>query len=52
MDYMDPDVLCPQKLNLSLSVRQQAIAWANVEPDLCPHMALLGHSQDLMQNLF
>ena len=37
MDYMDPDVLCPQKadkLNLSL--------WANVDPDLCRQMASLG----------
>ena len=25
-------------------VRQQAITWANVDPDLCPHMASLGHN--------
>ena len=24
------------------AVRQQAIAWANVDPDLCPQMASLG----------
>ena len=27
------------------AVRQQAIAWANVDPDLCPHLASLGHSE-------
>ena len=25
--------------------RQQAIAWANVDPDRCRHMASLGHSE-------
>ena len=27
------------------AVRQQAITWANVDPDLCRHMALLGHNE-------
>ena len=27
------------------AVRQQAITWANVEPDLCRHMASLGHNE-------
>ena len=27
------------------AVRQQAITWANVDPDLCCHMASLGHSE-------
>ena len=26
-------------------LRQQAIAWANVDPDLCHHMASLGHNE-------
>ena len=26
-------------------VRQQAITWANVDPQLCRHMALLGHNE-------
>ena len=26
-------------------VRQQAITWANVDPDLCRHMASLGPSE-------
>ena len=25
--------------------RQQAITWANVDPDLCRHMASLGHNE-------
>ena len=25
--------------------RQQAITWANVDPDLCHHMASLGHNE-------
>ena len=27
------------------AVRQQAITWANVDPDLCRHMASLGHNE-------
>ena len=27
------------------AVRQQAITWANVDPDLCCHMASLGHHE-------
>ena len=27
------------------AVRQQAITWGHVDPDLCRHMALLGHSE-------
>ena len=27
------------------AVRQQAIIWANVDPDLCRHMASLGHNE-------
>ena len=30
------------ELNIG-SVRQQAITWANVDPDLCHHMASLGY---------
>ena len=26
------------------AVRQQAITWANVDPDICSHIALLGHN--------
>ena len=26
-------------------VRQQAITWGNVDPDLCHHMASLGHNE-------
>ena len=26
------------------AVRQEAITWANVEPDLCRHMASSGHT--------
>ena len=28
-----------------LTVRQQAITWAKVDPDLCCHMASLGHNE-------
>ena len=31
------------------AVRQQAITWANVDPDLCRHMASLGHNE-LIEN--
>ena len=27
------------------AVKQQAITWANVDPDLCCHMVSLGHSK-------
>ena len=27
------------------AVKQQAITWAKVDPDLCHHMALLGHNE-------
>ena len=27
------------------AVRQQAITWANVDPDFCRHMASLGHNE-------
>ena len=27
------------------AIRQQAITWANVDPDLCRHMASLGHNE-------
>ena len=27
------------------AVRQQAITWANVDPDLCCHMMALGHNE-------
>ena len=30
---------------LRSAVRQQAITWANVDPDLCRHMVSLGHNQ-------
>ena len=30
------------------AVRQQAITWANVDPDLCRHMASLGHNLSLL----
>ena len=26
-------------------VRQQVITWAHIDPDLCPHMASLGHNE-------
>ena len=29
------------------AVRQQAITWANVDPDLCHHMVSLGHNEFL-----
>ena len=29
----------------STLVRQQAITWANVDPDLCRHMASVGHNE-------
>ena len=32
-----------------VAVRQQAITWTNVEPDLCRHKASLGHNE-LMQD--
>ena len=31
------------------AAKQQAITWANVDPDLCHHMASQGHSE-LMHN--
>ena len=27
------------------AIRQQAITWANVDPDLCRHVASLGHNE-------
>ena len=27
------------------AIRQQAITWANVDPELCHHMVLLGHNE-------
>ena len=30
-------------LKKSVAIRQQVIAWANVGPDLCHHVASLGH---------
>ena len=27
------------------AVKQQAIIWANVDPDLCRHITLLGHNE-------
>ena len=30
---------------MACAVWQQAITWANVDPDLCRHMALLGHNE-------
>ena len=32
-------------------VRQQVITWANVEPDLCRHMASLGYNELIRQKL-
>ena len=32
------------------AVRQQAITWANVDPDFCRHMASLGHLIRIYQN--
>ena len=31
------------------AIRQQAITWANVNPDLCRHMASLGHNEFILQ---
>ena len=31
--------------NVVFSDVQQAITWANDDPDLCDHMALLGHNE-------
>ena len=28
-----------------VQVMAKAIAWANVDPDLCPHMTSLGHNE-------
>ena len=30
---------------MACGVKQQAITWANVDPDLCRHMASLGHNE-------
>ena len=27
------------------AIKQQAITWSNVDPDLCAHMVLLGHNE-------
>ena len=34
----------PQWVNTGSRSCQQAITWSNVDPDLCPHMASLGHN--------
>ena len=34
------------------AVRHQAITWANVDPDLCHHMASLGHSELMYWSLW
>ena len=33
------------KSTLVQVIRQQAITWANVDPDLCRHMTSLGHNE-------
>ena len=36
----------PQNLTNEVgAITQQAIAWANVDPDICRYMAPLGHSE-------
>ena len=35
---------------MACAVRQQAITWANIDPDLCHHMAPLGPN-DLNQSI-
>ena len=41
-------ISCKKKMQLHVkwlvAIRQQAITWANVDPDLCCHMVLLGHN--------
>ena len=37
---------------MAWAVRQQAITWANVDPDLCCHMASLGHNELTHQHPF
>ena len=32
------------------AVRQQAITWANVDPDLCRHMVSVGHNELIYVN--
>ena len=33
------------RMSLDFTVRQQAITWANVDPDLCRHMVSLGQNE-------
>ena len=42
-EWMSLDLTDDQSTSVQvMAVRQQAITWANVDPDLCRHMASLG----------
>ena len=55
LDLTDAESILVQVMAWCLmlgAVRQQAITWANVDPDLCCHMASLGHNElDLFEFL-
>ena len=36
---------CVQPMSKCVAWQQQAITWANVNPDLCHHMASQGHNE-------
>ena len=42
-EYHRPPLISQHWFNIG-AVRQQAIKWANVDPELCHHMDLLGHN--------
>ena len=42
LDFTDDQSTLVQLIGV---VRQQAITWANVDPDLCHHLASLGHNE-------
>ena len=43
LDFTDDELTLVQAMAWC-AVRQQAITWANVDPDLCHHMVALGHN--------
>ena len=49
LDFTDDQSTLVQVM--ACAVRQQAITWANVDPDICRHMASLGHNELKMEKL-
>ena len=42
---MSPDLTDDKSTLVNFAVRQQAITWTNVDPDVCRHLVSLGHNE-------